>query len=120
MRRLADGFTALKHSSGSLGGHIHHDFGLLAVDEFGGFSVAEGPAPGLLEADDVGAVTLGHLGHAVAEETVSEDGDLRARLDEVADGGFHSAAAGGGDDECPLVLGAENAAQHTLVVMADL
>ena len=90
------------------------------MDELGGFAVAEGAAPGLLEADDVGAVALGHLGHAVAEEAVGEDPDLHAGIDEVADGGFHAAATGGRDDERPLVLGAEDMTQHALVVLADL
>lgn len=65
-------------------------------------------------------MALGHFGHAVAEESVGEDDDLHAGIDEVADGGFHASAAGGRDDEGPLVLGTEDVAQHALVVLADL
>ena len=119
MRGRADGFAALEGAGGGFGLDVGHDLRLLALDEVAGFVVGEDFAPGLLEAHDLGALTARHLGLAVAEVAVGEDDDLRSRLDEVADRGFHAAAAGGGDDEGLLILGAEDGAQQALNVGGD-
>ena len=107
-------------AGGGFGVDVHHDLRRLAVDEFGGFGVGEGFAPGLLEAHDLGTVAPGHVGHAVAEVSVGEDHDFGAGFDQVGDGSFHASAAGGRDNEGALVLGAEDVAQHALVVATDL
>ena len=119
MCRLADGFAALKGAGRSFRLHIHHDLGLLALNELGGFLIAEHFSPRLLEANHFAALAAAHLGHAVAKETIGERRNLGAWLNQIADGGFHAATAGGGNDERHLVLGAKHAAQHPLNVRGN-
>ena len=120
MRGLADGVATLESSCGSLGLHVHHDFGFLKADKVSSFLVVEDFAPGFFEAHQFGALAARHFRHAIAEETVGERHHLHPRQNKVGDGSFHATAASGGDDEGQLVLGSEHRAKKPLNVGGDL
>ena len=117
---LADGLAALEHAGRGLGRHVHHDLGLLPADELRSFLVTKILTPGLLEADDLSSLALGHFGHPITEVPAGEHHDLGVGIDEVGDGRLHAGAAGAGDDEREFVLSAEHLAEHLLDAGADL
>ena len=110
--RFANGLRLVVESGGSLGLYEGDHAGMFAADELAGLLRVKGLAPGLGEADHFAAVAAGHFADAVAEETVGEESELFAGLDEVGHGGFHAGAAGAGDGDVELVLGGKGVAEQ--------
>jgi len=75
---------------------------------------AENFAPGAFDAAHFGAIPIGHFAQALAKISVDADKHAIARLNEVAQRGFHGGASGAGDGDGELVLSLENVAQIVL------
>src|ERR1035437_3796014 len=110
--RFADRLRLVVESGGSLGLYEGDHARAFAADEVAGLLRVKGLAPGLGEADDFAAVAAGHFADAVTEETVGEESERFAGLDEVGHGGFHAGAAGARDGDVALVLGGIGVAEQ--------
>ena len=110
---FANGLRLVVESGGSFGLDEGDDAGAFATDEVASFLRVKGLAPGLGQADDVAAVTAGHVADAVAEEAVGEEREFFAGLDEVGNGGFHAGAAGAGEGDVELILGGKGVAEES-------
>ena len=110
--RFANRLPLVIQSGGSLGLYEGDHAGMFATDELAGLLRVKGLAPGLGEADDLATVAAGHFTDAVGEETVGEESELIAGLDEVGHGALHAGAAGAGDRDVELVPGGEGVAEQ--------
>src|SRR6266702_2471639 len=90
------------------------------ADELCGLVVTEGFAPGFFKARDDGAVTLRHLTDALGEKSADEERQFSAGLDEVGDGSFHAAGAGGRDGDGQLILSSEDGAEAVAQILRYL
>ena len=77
-------------------------------------------SPRLFEADHMRPVAAAHLGDSFAEESVDEDRQFRAGIDEVGNGGFHARASRSGDHQRAGILGSEHRAQAVAHVVKYL
>ena len=104
MGGLANRLPLIVHSGRSFGLHKRHHARTFATDELAGFLRVEGLAPRLAQADDFSAVAARHFADPVAKESVGQQREFFAGLDEVRHGGFHAGATRAGDRDVELIL----------------